>query len=88
MAALFLNDESVMVKPLTSDEAYIAPPFEFAPVALFDIKFVFSTVNPIFAESVISDLSAYIIYGFVTFKSGILYCRIYIIYWDIGYCTA
>ena len=47
-----------MVKALTSDEAYIAPPFEFSPVALFDVKSVFSIVNPIFAESVISDFYA------------------------------
>ena len=60
LAELFLNEESVMVKPLTSDEAYIAPPFEEFPVALFDVKSVFSMVNLIFAESVIPDFSAYI----------------------------
>ena len=60
LAELFLNEESTIVKPVTSSEAYIAPPFESAPVALFEVKSVFSTVNPIFAESVICDFLAYI----------------------------
>lgn len=81
-----------MIKPLTSDEAYIAPPFEFAPVALLDVKFVFSTVNPIFAESVISDLSAYIAPPLftVSLPSKVeFFIEEFISYTGIiGYCTA